>query len=92
MGVEELCLKGVTSIPATLTFYLHRNEFHFGLLVICLCTAVQHIMYVLHGDQTPFQNHRGDSYVNLSKPFGTTRQEPVSYLGLHRNQRNVGYF
>lgn len=53
--------------------------------------AVQPIVCVLHEDEA-LPESPGDSSVNPSKPFDTTRQQPVSYLGLHVNQMQVLLF
>lgn len=53
--------------------------------------AVQPIVHVLHKDEA-LPESPGDSSVYPSKPFETTRQEPVSYLGSRVNRMQVCHF
>lgn len=63
-------------------------SFISGAFVMC---AYGRIVYVLHNDQAPlfFENCRGDSSVNLSEAFGTSRQEAVRLPGIACKSENA---
>lgn len=90
---KRWCLRGLTSIPwEILTFLFAYKWISFPALVLYLCTKQFSEWCMCFITIGPFPHCRGDSWVNLSKPFGTTRQEPDSYLGLHVNQTQVSCF